>query len=458
MRAIVRLKIIEGPMQDKEFVFRTHDTFLLGRSSECHVSLPEDGFVSRHHFLIEINPPEMCLRDLGSMNGTYVNQVLCGGRNKGKDQGEQPRQVDLKDGDRVQVGATVLSVQVEPIVSCARCGSDIPRVLWEECAWRDGTHLCMSCRVEVTTLSGSGPIKKAAEEADVAAPPPSERRLTAARLAHGLEERYTLERKLGEGGMGSVYLARRKADDRQVAIKILRSKAAIDERMREAFLREAEVLGALKHPHIVNFEECGGSERTFHFVMEYCATGNITRWMEQHGGTLPLRLALAALRHSLQGLAHAHKRGYVHRDIKPSNLLVLQTDAGRLVKISDFGLAKSFEGAGLSGMTATGTYGGTLPFMPREQLTHFKYIRPVSDVWSMAATFYSMVTGHYPREAQPGQDPVSAILQGAIVPIRDREPSVPQALAEVVDRALSNNLEVRYQSAGDFLKAVRECQ
>ena len=101
-------------------------------------------------------------------------------------------------------------------------------------------------------------------------------------------------------------------------------------------------------------------------------------------------------------------------------------------KLTDFGLAKSFQQAGLSGMTATGFAAGTLQFMPREQLTNFRLLRPASDVWSMGATVYYMLTLRYVRDFQAAKDPLAVVLGGNVVPIRDRKPQIPAALAEVV--------------------------
>jgi serine/threonine protein kinase len=115
------------------------------------------------------------------------------------------------------------------------------------------------------------------------------------------------------------------------------------------------------------------------------------------------------------------------------------------------GLAKNFDQAGLSGMTATGSYGGSFQFMPREQVTNFKYCKPVSDVWAMGATFYNMLTGAYPRETPYGQDPIDAILRGDMVPIHKRLPGLPKRIEEIIDRSLTNRISDRFQTASEFL-------
>ncbi len=120
----------------------------------------------------------------------------------------------------------------------------------------------------------------------------------------------------------------------------------------------------------------------------------------------------------LRALEHAHAARFVHRDLKPQNILLHEEQGQLIAKISDFGLAKHLEQAGFSGMTATGRRGGTCAYMPREQLTDFKRAEPVSDVWSLAATFYNMLTGSYPRDFGAGRDPIEVILQDEPISIR----------------------------------------
>jgi serine/threonine protein kinase len=107
-------------------------------------------------------------------------------------------------------------------------------------------------------------------------------------------------------------------------------------------------------------------------------------------------------------------------------------------------------------MTLTGAFAGTPPYLPKEQLVDFKYVKPASDVWSIAATFYRMLTGMYPRQGEVGQVPIEVVLSGKTIPIRDRAPNIQPSLAEVIDTGLAANPDDRYQSAVEFLEKLRE--
>ena len=445
--AAVTLTAERGPMAGREFRFEEHDTFIFGRGSSCHASLPDDSFVSRHHFILEVNPPQVCIRDLGSLNGTRVNNVRYGGSSVEPEPGESVRPAHdtaiLKDGDHIQVGETVFVVAVEGSdqrVFCQKCGKEM------ELAVADGNGaqcLCEACRKTVVAAS----VVPLDSETDAAA--------SAKDADWPPIEGYSLVRKLGSGGMGSVYSATRERDGHQVAVKLMPSRTVVDDRQQRWFLREMDVLGELNHPNIVSFVERGVIGSTFFFVMEFCEGGDVGRLMRTCGGHLRMKPAVSILMHSLKGLAHAHDEGVVHRDVKPQNLLLFGPRNRWRVKVSDFGMAKNFEKAGFSGMTATGMTGGTCAFMPREQVTDFKYVQPASDVWSMAATFYFMLTACLPREGRPGQTPLSVILNGRVVPIEERLPEVPASLATVLSKALADEPSQRFKTAGAFRDALK---
>ncbi len=425
MQNRVRLEIIEGPLKGRKFEFAEHDTFIFGRAPDCHAQLSDDTLVSRHHFLLEVNPPLARLRDLGSLNATRVNNRKCGGRNKGETPEEGARRkypaVDLNDGDRIRVGDTIIAVtiehgQVQPDES-AQVREELARLIFEV----------------------NAPKQKKAE-----------------RFIEQQIGGYIVEKELGRGGFGAVYLARRIKDNLRIALKVMLSQVAVDKNNLEPFLREIRNVSSLKHPHIVEIFDFGSTDGIFYFAMEWCEHGGVDDLMAQHKGKVPLHLARPIILQSLEALAHAHAKGFVHRDLKPSNILLSLTRNSVVVKLSDFGLAKSFEQAGMSGLTLTGNYAGTPFFVPREQLINFKYVKPVSDVWSMGATIYNMLTGTYPYPFSKERDPIAVILNESVVPICERDRLIPLPLAKVIDRALSRQIEERYQIAGEMLMDMKQ--
>ncbi|MBN2559616.1 MAG: protein kinase [Phycisphaerae bacterium] len=482
------LEIAQGKMAGKRFEFEEHDTFIFGRMPDCHMCLPDDNRVSRHHFILEANPPDARIRDLGSLNGTHVNGTRHGGREKGETPEEGAKrtypEVDLKDGDRIKVGQTEILVGVYVPAECCECGKAIADGDRKACAWIGDTFICPGCRSAV--LSAPEPPKKPepvrclecgkdvsdeigkarrgkyvceACRAKAEEDPIALLKRMMAEIGGGAGSVPNIAgveiiRELGRGGMGAVYLARRKGDDGPTALKVMLSRVAVDERSRTSFLREMETTRDLKHPNIVEFIDHGAAGSAFYFVMEFCEGGSVDGLMEKCGGTLPLDVAGPIMLDALEGLAYAHDQDFVHRDLKPANILLTGPPETGTAKVTDFGLSKNFEKAGFSGMTVTGAVAGTPVFMPREQVTNFKYVKPATDVWSMGATLYNMLTGRFPRDMRRGQDPMEVILNGKIVPVRKRESSIPKKVAEVIDRSLENDLKARYQDAGEMRQAL----
>jgi hypothetical protein len=423
MQNRVRLEIVDGPLKGKKFEFTEHDTFIFGRAPDCHAQLADDAHVSRHHFILEVNPPLTRLRDLGSLNATYVNNRKCGGRKKGETPEEGAKrkypEVDLILGDRIRVGDTIMAVTIEqgkvqPDES-AHVREELARLIFEV----------------------NAPKQKKAE-----------------RFIEQQVGGYIVENELGRGGFGAVYLAHRIKDNLRIALKVMLSQVAVDKNNLEQFLREIRNISSLKHPNIVEIFDFGSTGGIFYFAMEWCEGGGVDRLMAQQKGKVPLQLAKPIILQSLEALAHAHSKGFVHRDLKPSNILLSFARNNVVARLGDFGLAKSFEKAGLSGLTLTGNYAGTPYFVPREQITNFKYVKPVSDVWSMGATIYNMLTGAYPYPFNEKRDPIDVILNEEVVPIRKRDKSVPKNFCAVLDRALEKNAKNRYQTAAEMLIAT----
>ena len=456
MAGKITFKITAGEKKGETFEFDQHDTLLFGRDEECHVCLPLDTYLSRRHFILEINPPDVRFRDVGSLNGTYVNGVKYGGRKKDENPEDGAKykypMIDLHDGDELKAGKTIFSLHVESganpheEVRCQRCGKDVSR---EVGGVRRGDYVCEACQ-KLAKDDPSMLLLALLQQARRAAQGEGEVRIP----------NYTIERKLGEGGMGAVYLVRHMKNGERAALKVMLSKVPIDAKSGKMFLREIDVTRALRHKNVVELVESGAEGGLFYFLLEYCAGGSIYDAMKKKGGKLPLSEAGPMMIQAMDGLSYIHEKGFVHRDLKPQNILLGGSEGNWVAKVADMGLAKSFDKAGFSGMTVTGSVAGSLAFMPREQVTNFKYFKPVSDVWSMAATCYNILTGTFPRDLRKNEDPLDMILRNDIIPIRQRDARIPASVAKVIDTSLTSNESNRYQNAGElrdaFAKALEK--
>jgi serine/threonine-protein kinase len=158
----------------------------------------------------------------------------------------------------------------------------------------------------------------------------------------------------------------------------------------------------------------------------------------------------------LKGLEQAHSLGFVHRDIKPENILIARLPEGLVAKISDFGLAKSFRGLGLSGLTFSGEMRGTVPFMPPEQMLDFKTVTPSGDLYATAATLYYLISGQFIYDqVGDGGDLIRTLLEEPPVPIQQRRADVPSGLAAVLQKCLSRDPKDRYPTAAALRQALR---
>lgn len=458
MSSKVILTMTDGPLKGQRFVLEEYDILIVGRAEDCHLCLThEDMKASRHHCILEISPPHVRIRDLGSAHGTYVNGTKYGARKKGESPKEgakhRYREVDLQSGDEIRIGNKhVMQVQIEfeqTIASASPTGADATEL--ETTAPWPPPSADRTLEETPAVVSSANPPNFSPALAALL------KDLRVSSLSQVPElALYVIERQLGQGAFGSVYLASNRQTGEQVALKVMRAKVAVDEKMRQRFQREIEITKDLHHPNVVALREHGSLGQAFYFTMEYCTGGNLRELMKEYGGKIPLQEAIPIMRKILEGLAYLHQKGYIHRDLKPQNILIVRQGQNIYVMIGDLGLAKNFIQAGLSGMTVTGTHIGTRPFMPREQLYDYKYNQPPTDVWSIGATFYLMLTGHYPRPIPPNRDWVQVVLRDKAIPIRTRNNKIPQAVAQVIDQALQMDTQKRYKTAGHMLKALND--
>jgi eukaryotic-like serine/threonine-protein kinase len=268
---------------------------------------------------------------------------------------------------------------------------------------------------------------------------------------------YRIERMLGSGGMGEVYLAHDTKLGRQVALKVLSGQLAGDPDRRERFEREARAAAALNHPNIVTIhsvEEADGR----HFLTLEVVDGETLADKIVAGG-LPLDRVLAIGIPLADAVGAAHQRGITHRDLKPVNVML--TSDGR-IKVLDFGLAKVKEEARLEqdaamptvGLTGEGRIVGTVAYMSPEQ-AEGRAVDQRSDVFSLGIILYELATGVRPFAGDTPMSVLSAIMKDTPKAISEVRPGLPRELAKIVNRCLAKDVEDRYQSAKDLRNDLR---
>jgi len=255
--------------------------------------------------------------------------------------------------------------------------------------------------------------------------------------------------------MGVVYAASRMVDGSRVAIKTIRPAVAASPHEVQRFLREAAILGELRHPHIVPFLESGQACELLYFVMEYVAGTDASRIITAEGPMPPGR-AVRLLCQALEALHYAHQAGFVHRDVKPANLLLSGAPGAEICKLADFGLARAYHASPMSGLTMMGDVGGTIPYMPPEQITNYREAKPPADQYAAAATLYYLLTACHVFDFKdvPSQSRLAMVLCDDPVPVGKRRAGIPKGLAKAIHRALEKDPQRRFADAAAFRDAL----
>ena len=496
----IALEITSGPAKGARFEFAEPDCLLFGKASDARVVIAGDNQVSRNHFTVVIAPPICRIRDHSS-NGTYIDR---GGRDTKfvRYGGKNPlpagavaapggaNEAELKDGDEISVGQTRIKVRIEAPVEATEVQVAAPDEERRQKAKsrRQGT----SARdADATILAGAGRLRSQEPASTIKVSPqdqqgaatisnPGEVAAFAFQRAYPnapVFAGYRNEALLGKGGMGAVVKATQIATGRGVAIKTMIPRGGADVLLK-AFEREISVQSKLKHPNIVELIGLERAGKVLGVILELVDGMDLAKLLKEKGGRLPLPDAAPIMLGTLAGLAHAHAMGIVHRDLKPENIFLARAaDGGWLPKVADFGLAKSYEASGKSLFDVA----GTPPFWPREHLTDYAHLYPASDVFSIAAVFYLMITGVHARDGMSEMlrakskvgfgDYAELISSSRVVPIRERDATIPAPVAEVFDRALQEKemskeviddknalraalAEMRYPNAGAFKDAL----
>ncbi|HEX6882243.1 MAG TPA: protein kinase [Planctomycetota bacterium] len=283
-------------------------------------------------------------------------------------------------------------------------------------------------------------------------------------LGRILNGKYRVEREIGQGAMGTVYLGEHIGLKKQLALKVLHSDLEVSDESLQRFQREGMAAGRFSHPHAIQIfdfdrsESAPGRSRVFYLAMEYVDGANLTLFLRQKG-RLPVAMAVKLARQMLSCLAEAHRHGIVHRDLKPDNIMVSEGSRGELrLKVLDFGLSKLVDRKlGSSLMTQPGRLLGTPLYMAPEQLQG-EEADERSDVYAAGLILYEMLAGERPFKEKDSAQLFLARPAAEAPSLRANRPDlvVPDELEALLLRALQREREARFQTAEEMLNALDE--
>jgi serine/threonine-protein kinase len=274
---------------------------------------------------------------------------------------------------------------------------------------------------------------------------PSE--LRAGDLVAGLR----IESLIGQGAVGSVYLAEDTQDGARVALKLLSTELTEDKRFRQRFLRESELAATLDHPHIVPTVASGEAEGRLYLAMEYIE-GSDLRELLRREGRLASERALELVEQVAGALDAAHAAGLVHRDVKPGNILVTNRDEVEHAYVCDFGLARHV--SSVSSLTGDRGFVGTIDYVPPEQIMGSE-IDARADVYSLGCVLFECLAGVRPFDRETELSVVFAHLNESPPRLSDFRPELPHAFDDVVATALAKTPDERYANCGELVEAAR---
>ncbi len=258
----------------------------------------------------------------------------------------------------------------------------------------------------------------------------------------------SIERLLGKGSMGAVYLAKHISLNKPVAVKIL-TTGPENKKATKRFVREARTAARLDHPNVVQVFDTGMSGDQHYIVMKF-VEGESAAAKVKRDGPMPIQEAVRIVIDASKGLQAAHRIGFIHRDVKPDNIMI---DLDGIVKVADFGLAKELDVKG-SVLTADGQAMGTPHYMSPEQARDASSVGPAADIYSLGATLYTLLSGKPPFSGSTVWAVVNAALNDPAPDIRKSRPDVPDQLAEFLLRTMEKNPTKRPASMIDFCKEL----
>ena len=264
-----------------------------------------------------------------------------------------------------------------------------------------------------------------------------------------INDRYEIDRLIGEGGMANVYLAHDSILNREVAVKVLRGDLAGDEKFVRRFQREALSASSLSHPNFVEIYDVGEDDGNFYIVMEYIE-GKTLKQLIKKRGVLTLSETMDILLQLLDALSSAHDSYIIHRDIKPQNIMIKESG---LVKITDFGIGMAINSAGL---TQTNSVMGSVHYLPPEQASG-KGSTIRSDIYSLGILMFEMLTGKMPFRGDTAVEIALKHMKEKLPSVKKLNPVIPQSVENIILKAAAKNPKNRYHDVREMADDIKTC-
>jgi serine/threonine protein kinase len=405
------LLVIAGPDQGKSFPLPRSGTLLVGRGREVEAKL-HDLHVSRVHCRLEDHDGVVMLSDMGSVAGTFLND-------------ERVTECRVKIGANIRIGKTLMRL--------------------EEAELADEPTLAPPISLPPTPRPA---LPHTAVPHPFSATPQAEQMVD---LSGQVLDHFEVKEVLARGQSGLVFRATDRREGREVALKVLWPHFSRDHAGVRRFLRSMRTMLPIHHPHLIPLYGAGKTGPYCWVSMEWIDGESLTQVIQRIGiaGMLDWRHAMRAALHISRALAFAHGHQILHRNITPQNVLVRTSD--KTVLLGDLVLAKALEGSQAELITRPGEIVGDVRYMSPERLRDNRFVDARSDLYSLGAMIYALLTGRPPLEGSSLQDTIRKIMTEEPVRPRKYHLSLSDQLEGVVMKMLSKRPEDRFQTAGELL-------
>ncbi len=455
------LVIVEGEDLNRKVPIPPHGKVLIGRHHACEAIL-DDSNVSKFHSLIIYSPKGSGIVDLGSRNGTFINN-------------RRVKKYALTFGDEIRIGTSVFKFlkkrrgpvsgrhpvatgkesESEKIAGvCHNCSVPVTKhellesmtqqegmtqLLCKKCLQLEG-HRCQQCRVFVSgedIATGKGVCYKERFFC--------ENHLPLDKHTPSQVAQYKILMPLGGGSVSNVFKAKHLFMKTIVALKLMHSKLSSQKNIIERFFREAQFGVRFDDHNIIQVYDAGKADNHYYMVLEYFE--GETLYEAAMNNPLPVSQVIQIAKQLSQAVNHAHSWGVVHRDIKPSNVLINETGE---IKLTDLGAAKQWENPHASDLTQRGQFIGTLRYQPPEQIANASTVDQRADIYAIGTCLYYCLTGEPPFQGNVLAELLDNVLGGKYIPIEERIPQIPEALGKLITSSLQREADKRPQNMAEL--------